>query len=80
MRHIGELGGGLLQGGLLHEAGAHDHLGATLHGGLHGVVADVAGISFQEEQSGYLAGYAVVKEGFEKLGFTGGGGGTFMAS
>lgn len=28
---------------------------------------NVAGISFQEEQSGYLAGYAVVKEGFEKL-------------
>ena len=37
---------------------------------------NVAGISFQEEQSGYLAGYAVVKEGYEKLGFTGGGGGT----
>ena len=37
---------------------------------------NVAGISFQEEQSGYLAGYAVVKGGFEKLGFTGGGGGT----
>ena len=37
---------------------------------------NVAGISFQEEQSGYLAGYAVVKEGFEKLGFTGVGGGT----
>ncbi len=36
---------------------------------------NVAGISFQEEQSGYLAGYAVVKEGYEKLGFTGGGGG-----
>lgn len=38
--------------------------------------ANVAGIAFAEEQSGYLAGYAVVKEGFEKLGFTGGGGGT----
>ncbi len=37
---------------------------------------NVAGISFQEEQSGYLAGYAAVKEGFTKLGFTGGGGGT----
>ena len=37
---------------------------------------NVAGISFQEEQSGYLAGYAVVKEGYEKLGFSGGGGGT----
>ena len=37
---------------------------------------NVAGISFQEEQSGYLAGYAVVKEGYESLGFSGGGGGT----
>lgn len=42
-----------------------------------GSVGDnVAGIVFAEEQCGYLAGYAVVKEGFEKLGFTGGGGGT----
>ena len=40
------------------------------------VGANVAGIVFAEEQCGYLAGYAVVKEGFEKLGFTGGGGGT----
>ena len=40
------------------------------------VLANVAGISFQEEQSGYLAGYAVVREGFTKLGFCGGGGGT----
>ena len=37
---------------------------------------NVLGICFQEEQCGYLAGYAVVKEGFTKLGFTGGGGGT----
>lgn len=40
------------------------------------VLQNVAGILFQEEQCGYLAGYAVVKEGFTKLGFTGGGGGT----
>ena len=40
------------------------------------VLANVAGIAFQEEQCGYLAGYAVVKEGFTKLGFSGGGGGT----
>ncbi len=39
-------------------------------------LANVAGVSFQEEQAGYLAGYAVVKEGFTKLGFSGGGGGT----
>ncbi len=37
---------------------------------------NVAPIAFAEEQSGYLAGYAVVKEGFEKVGFSGGGGGT----
>lgn len=40
------------------------------------VLTNVAGIMFQEEQCGYLAGYAVVKEGFTKLGFSGGGGGT----
>ena len=37
---------------------------------------NIAGIAFQEEQCGYLAGYAAVKEGYTKLGFTGGGGGT----
>ena len=40
------------------------------------VLTNVAGVSFQEEQCGYLAGYAAVKEGYTKLGFTGGGGGT----
>ncbi len=37
---------------------------------------NVAPISFQEEQAGYLAGYAAVMEGHTKLGFMGGGGGT----
>ena len=37
---------------------------------------NVAGIVFKEEQSGYLAGYAAVMEGYTKLGFSGGGGGT----
>lgn len=37
---------------------------------------NVAPIAFAEEQCGYLAGYAVVKEGYTKLGFAGGGGGT----
>ena len=37
---------------------------------------NVAGIAFQEEQAGYLAGYATVMEGYTKLGFVGGGGGT----
>ncbi len=37
---------------------------------------NVAGITFQEEQCGFFAGYAAVKEGYTKLGFCGGGGGT----
>ena len=37
---------------------------------------NVAPVAFKEEQSGYFAGYAVVMDGFTKLGFTGGGGGT----
>ena len=37
---------------------------------------NVAAIAYQEEQCGYFAGYAVVKDGFTKLGFCGGGGGT----
>ena len=37
---------------------------------------NVVGIAFQEEQCGYLAGYAAVMEGYTKLGFCGGGGGT----
>ena len=40
------------------------------------ILTNIAGIAFQEEQSGYLAGYAAVMEGYTKLGFTGGGGGT----
>ena len=43
------------------------------------VLTNVAPIAFQEEQCGYLAGYAIVKEGFTKLGFSGGGGGTNAA-
>ena len=39
-------------------------------------LTNVAPIAFAEEQSGYLAGYAVVKDGFTKIGFSGGGGGT----
>jgi len=40
---------------------------------------NVVGIAFQEEQCGYLAGYAAVMEGYTKLGFCGGGGGTNAA-
>ena len=34
--------------------------------------ANVACMTFSEEQAGYLAGYAAVKDGFTKLGFLGG--------
>ena len=40
------------------------------------ILTNVAGIAFKEEQSGYFAGYAAVMEGYTKLGFSGGGGGT----
>ena len=40
------------------------------------VLSNVAAVAYQEEQCGYLAGYAAVKLGYTKLGFTGGGGGT----
>ena len=39
------------------------------------MMENVAGITFREEQAGYLAGYAVVMEGYTKLGFCGGGAG-----
>ena len=40
------------------------------------VFANTVGVLFREEQCGYLAGYAVVKEGYTQIGFAGGGGGT----
>ncbi len=40
------------------------------------ILTNVAGIAFEEAQSGYFAGYAAVMEGYTKLGFSGGGGGT----
>lgn len=43
------------------------------------ILTNIAPISFQEEQAGYLAGYAAVKEGYTKLGFSGGGGGANLA-
>lgn len=36
------------------------------------IPANVHCITFKEEQAGYLAGYAVVKDGYRKLGFLGG--------
>ena len=43
------------------------------------ILPNVAGVNFNEEQCGYLAGYAVVKDEFTQLGFSGGGGGTNAA-
>ena len=40
------------------------------------IMTNLAGVAFKEEQCGYLAGYAAVMEGYTKLGFMGGGGGT----
>ena len=40
---------------------------------------NLVGIAFQEEQCGYLAGYAAVMEGYTKLGGTFGGGSTNAA-
>ena len=37
---------------------------------------NLVGVNYQEEQAGYLAGYAAVMDGFTKLGFSGGGGGS----
>jgi len=39
-------------------------------------MANVVGVSYKEQESGYLAGYAAVIEGYTKLGYTGGGGGS----
>ena len=37
---------------------------------------NVTAVVYKEQESGYLAGYAAVMDGYRKLGFTGGGGGT----
>lgn len=39
-------------------------------------MANVIGVAYKEQESGYLAGYATVVEGYTKLGYTGGGGGS----
>ena len=36
---------------------------------------NVTAVTYKEQESGYLAGYAAVMEGYTKLGYTGGGGG-----
>ena len=39
-------------------------------------MTNIAAIDYNEEQSGFLAGYAAVMDGYTRLGFTGGGAGT----
>jgi len=39
-------------------------------------LSNIAAVDYNEEQSGFLAGFAAVSEGYTRLGFTGGGGGT----
>ncbi len=46
-----------------------------IDGGVEGV-ENLASVNYKEEQAGYLAGYAAVMDGYTKLGFSGGGGGT----
>ena len=38
-------------------------------------ISNVESVQYHEEQAGYFAGYAVVSEGYENLGFVGGGSG-----
>ena len=45
---------------------------AQIDGTAGGEAKNFVGIIFHEEQAGYLAGYAAVKEGYTKLGFFGG--------
>ena len=68
---------GFMQGGALERAAAEftDTKFVFIDGWSLGM-DNVVGITFSEEQCGYFAGYAVVKEGFTQLGFSGGGGGT----
>ena len=53
--------------------------GYSLNDEAGNVLTNVAGVNFNEEQCGYLASYAFVMDGFTKLGFSGGGGGTNAA-
>lgn len=40
------------------------------------VLKNVTAVVYKEQESGFFAGYAAVMEGYTKLGFTGGGGGS----
>ena len=68
---------GFMQAGALETAAkAYPNVHFVFVDGWNMGLENVAGIAFDEHQSGYLAGYATVMEGYTKLGFMGGGGGT----
>ena len=66
---------GFMAGAAIEKASAEfaDVKWVYVDGGAYG--ANTVGVSFKEEQCGFFAGYACVKDGFTKLGFAGGGGG-----
>ena len=45
-------------------------------GDIGSALLNVTAVTYKEEESGFLAGYAAVMEGYTKLGYTGGGGGS----
>lgn len=69
---------GFMQGNALARAGAEfpDVRFVFIDGWGFDDLTNITGITFKEEQCGYLAGYAAVMDGYTKLGFSGGGGGT----
>ena len=50
--------------------------GWTLTDDANNPLPNVTAVVYKEQESGYLAGYAAVMDGYRKLGFTGGGGGS----
>ena len=50
--------------------------GWTLTDAEGNALPNVTAVVYKEQESGYLAGYAAVMDGYRKLGYTGGGGGT----
>ena len=50
--------------------------GWTLTDDADNPLPNVTAVVYKEQESGYLAGYAAVMEGYRKLGYTGGGGGS----
>ncbi len=68
---------GFMQGtALTNAAAAYPEVNFVFIDGWPLGLANVAAIAFNEQECGYFAGYATVMEGYTKLGFTGGGGGT----